>query len=674
MPNDPGPSRVRRAYVPRQRIRDAPSSGSGSGSGSGPGSRQRAALGLAVLGVSGVAAAPPSVRPAPASSKPTRAVSRGVRGDGGGSDGRGGGRGSTGERAVGRAAAAQAAEADADGDADADARALGRRRLLVATRADAAPSLVLPTDIAVVPETALPYYLSQGPDGAWTKIDDAWLMYGRRAGSDEEVAAAAAGFDVAGSTSAAATSTTWAVAQALPSGWGTQTNRSSFYKVPLIVVASVVLSVGIIIAVIFIVMYRRRARRRRKRHEARLRRKALRAAGLDNAGAPGADVILREKLEELERQHRAKRRPAVMVKTKVRAWRSGLRRRRRPDAAEDGVAEGKLSREITRESGTTVDTNATGTSGASGSRSGESAAASVASDTTTPRPASPLPSTPTSSPVPPATDAAVAFPPAYRPASVRSNHASETDPTDKTSAPGFYPAPTTADAETAIAVAGAADGKSRAILPSPDDDEGSAASPHTAHVATDDKRELERIRLGASAPGVVATGVGAVASAPEVDVDEAGFERIDEEGEEQEEEGEAGPSRVAHGSLPLPPAPTRLHSLTTTLAPPLPEVLAPSAPPGALDAATPSAPPLLDDDDENPDAATVPSAPVLDDDSDDAISYHEPPLARQASQRSWGVGSVHDGAQGEREDGDGVGAGGGARRQARPVFLPRYEP
>jgi hypothetical protein len=44
------------------------------------------------------------------------------------------------------------------------------------------PTHALPTDVYMVAETRLPFYLSQDQDGSWTKVDDAWFLYGRQAG------------------------------------------------------------------------------------------------------------------------------------------------------------------------------------------------------------------------------------------------------------------------------------------------------------------------------------------------------------------------------------------------------------------------------------------------------------------------------------------------------------
>ena len=40
----------------------------------------------------------------------------------------------------------------------------------------------IPTAVLIVDETALPYVLTQVQDGSWSKIDDAWFLYGRQAG------------------------------------------------------------------------------------------------------------------------------------------------------------------------------------------------------------------------------------------------------------------------------------------------------------------------------------------------------------------------------------------------------------------------------------------------------------------------------------------------------------
>jgi hypothetical protein len=44
------------------------------------------------------------------------------------------------------------------------------------------PTQALPTEVYIVAETRLPFYLSQDPEGSWSKVDNAWFLYGRQAG------------------------------------------------------------------------------------------------------------------------------------------------------------------------------------------------------------------------------------------------------------------------------------------------------------------------------------------------------------------------------------------------------------------------------------------------------------------------------------------------------------
>lgn len=46
----------------------------------------------------------------------------------------------------------------------------------------ASPPAVLPTGVVTVDETVLPYMLSQGSDGFWTRATDGWRLYGRQSG------------------------------------------------------------------------------------------------------------------------------------------------------------------------------------------------------------------------------------------------------------------------------------------------------------------------------------------------------------------------------------------------------------------------------------------------------------------------------------------------------------
>ena len=44
------------------------------------------------------------------------------------------------------------------------------------------PTQALPTDVYVVDEQRLPFYMTQDQNGEWVKVDNAWLLYGRQAG------------------------------------------------------------------------------------------------------------------------------------------------------------------------------------------------------------------------------------------------------------------------------------------------------------------------------------------------------------------------------------------------------------------------------------------------------------------------------------------------------------
>lgn len=116
----------------------------------------------------------------------------------------------------------------------------------------------------IVAETSLPLLLTQNSDGSWSRSTDGWLIYGR-ASSDSVFAGgsyvsnngtADGNQDGSGdmvtfsgslsSAGAAATPTTstpsYQVTDVLPKGWGSTSDRSNLYAVPLIVVASVVLA------------------------------------------------------------------------------------------------------------------------------------------------------------------------------------------------------------------------------------------------------------------------------------------------------------------------------------------------------------------------------------------------------------------------------------------------
>jgi hypothetical protein len=161
----------------------------------------------------------------------------------------------------------------------------------------------------------------------------------------------------------------------------------------------------------------------------------------------------------------------------------------------------------------------------------------------------------------------IGFLPAYRPASIYATPASNSrgylsdfreepslvpyeaggTPSDgahieKAVTTGYYPAPTTIEQEDAVAVASGS-------RPSEAEDPATFL-PAFGHVATDDKRLLEQLmRNAGSMPGSAEETISS--SAPVVDVDEDGFERL--------ESGEDGPSAPPPTSsvvgLPAPPKP-----------------------------------------------------------------------------------------------------------------------
>lgn len=440
-----------------------------------------------------------------------------------------------------------------------------------------------------------------------------------------------------------------------------------------------------------VALQRRKTSRRRKRHEARMRRKALAAAGLTEDAMQDATsevhVQFSQRLAEFEKAHKAKRRGgrhnSSYVRTKVRVWHRGVRHRgtRNGDQAgeKDGVAYTSghdLGRERSAGSMTTQSTNSLATTATS---SPPTRRHSLDHDDTTPSHSPPtLPteasdahvsdvnnsdcppdsssssehqsprtdaqsSPETAAHDPPANPTGGHLPPAYRPASVRSVQiGSSSGPStsrappdenppnvlspEKVAAAGYYPAPATVDAEAAQAVAHRADAKAPIVVP-PDEEERREQA--MRHVATDDKRELERLRHGASAPPVTRVDDdGAGPSAPSFDVDESGFETLPLEA------GEDGPSAPplarpsAPPGLPAPPQRTQQRSLpgddgvddTLHLLPSAPPVEAsdslPSAPPLEMEGSAPSAPSLPDIEHED-EQGHHPSAPPLEIDHDE---------------------------------------------------------
>nr|XP_019012280.1 uncharacterized protein I206_03126 [Kwoniella pini CBS 10737]OCF51061.1 hypothetical protein I206_03126 [Kwoniella pini CBS 10737] len=546
---------------------------------------------------------------------------------------------------------------------------------------------VLPTNNVYVDETVLPYLLSRHEDGSWTRAEGGWSLYGRQVATPTTSPILA---DDGGSADAAESSVnagSYAVESVLPNGWGVSSNRTSIYKVPLISIASVILSTGIVALIIFIVLSRRKEHRKRKRAKERIRRKALAAAGIkeEDLNSSAKEAMFKEKLNELEAQHSAKKKKKSgqigVAKSKVRVWnqRIGMRRRKkaaRDENIDDGEHEGevRISAETEREERNEneedkpvedVDNQSPSPIPSLDEHDDQAATSRSSSDIT--RRSSPGDdgqSATSTSQIDNDLHAQIGgsaneaqqsivphFPPAYRPASVRSlprhtpsssssagpSHPQTTSSTDiyptivsgteKTQAPGYYPAPATEDGEIALAIASRSEGKSRMIEPptTEEEDEDSEESARIRHIATDDKRVLERMRLGASAPpvnressgdGEAVDGAADGPSAPAVKVDQDGFEEVDET---QLQVSSEPPYEITSftgtGDLPEPPRlNSRLSSRLNGISSSLPldtSHLLPSAPPTtqALDLSLdiPSAPPMLDEGEE----ADIPSAPMF---------------------------------------------------------------
>lgn len=98
------------------------------------------------------------------------------------------------------------------------------------------------SSISVVAETTLPYLLTQDSDGTWQK-QDGWVLFGRGIQASSSLIATTTAATTAMATAlAASSSASFDVTQSLPKGWGSTSNRSSLYAVPLIVVSSVILA------------------------------------------------------------------------------------------------------------------------------------------------------------------------------------------------------------------------------------------------------------------------------------------------------------------------------------------------------------------------------------------------------------------------------------------------
>jgi hypothetical protein len=496
-----------------------------------------------------------------------------------------------------------------------------------------------------------------------------------------------------------------------------------------------------------VVFHRRKTHRRAKRRADRLRRKALAAAGLteDDINGSAAQAVLDEKLEELNRQYRAKQKKkgsSTMVRRKIRKWNQGLRQRKGKgkEVDEDGeertevvggeekpVEPGSTSPDLGRTSTRSSQSPSVHGSTSSDEQRQTSPEQTSSTEHTSQSTQSPDIQPRSGSAPPPEAQAEQAeagsapyFPPAYRPASVRSfvldragadagpsrparteddeDHPSAPTATEKVRAPGYYPAPVNEESEVALAVASRSDGKARM----PVDFQEEERAEHIRHIATDDKMILEQMRLGSSAPLAPpidstangADGASAPPSAPQIEVDDAGFERLALE--------EAGPSEppgpvrdFEFDHLPVPPPPRLLQPSMRTFsdvkeqATPDERHLLPSAPPSVLPPvdhsapSAPSAPPMdIDDDDHIAVSTPVPSVPSFDRHDSGREETFEGAPASSAPDMEPGDGLAEDEDEVEVEVEEFEPLARTGRETSRPsdgngvgvVFLPKYEP
>lgn len=572
---------------------------------------------------------------------------------------------------------------------------------------------VLPTEVKVVPETRLPYVLTRADSGRWEKVESAWSLYGRQAGVSVDrtlnnclhTFVLTLGKDRRRSAGARGDCPSGRIVRIVvcggihpPKGMGTAVHADELLQSPayrhcvghsrrghrgrdrnVSDWSSVGYGLGLGLhsrsqtcswiednpaeTCCRLVFNRRKAHRKARRRADRLRRKAMAAAGLDenNINGSAAEAAFKEKLSELERQHRNKQRTDAphggFARVKVKKWTRGMRRRKgnktgdepiieviREDDEGDGAGGGagtpksngpggrRSSGETLRTisdvlaSGRGVDVDGEGEGDGNGSRTSSEGRRRDPTDTTSPEESSNMTHTTVDDVTPPegttnATSSAVNgngdgsapvpyFPPAYRPASVRSGRGgrgergvggsngfvggfggtatgattgvatgarrrssdsnqgdTEEDPppglqpTEKTRAPGYYPAPATAESEAALAVVSRAEGKSRMVVHDYDYGREPEDEDRVRHIATDDKRVLERMRMGGSQPPGAGAGAEAETaslapspipsqpprlespidgtsraghagheqgpSAPHVDLDDDGFERHD---------------------------------------------------------------------------------------------------------------------------------------------------
>ncbi|WVN90464.1 uncharacterized protein L203_105700 [Cryptococcus depauperatus CBS 7841] len=529
---------------------------------------------------------------------------------------------------------------------------------------------VLPTEIHYVNETVLPYLLTQHDDGVWRKAEGGWFLYGRRIAQPTEnsVLVQEDGNKVTttdGNETISSVKPSFAVERTLPNGWGSSSNRTDLYKVPLISVASVIMAAVIVALILFYIITRRKRLRKQKRAKERLRRKALIAAGLteDDINGSAAEAAFKEKLAELERKHRAKKKREGQMgfaKGKVKGWNERLThiRRRKAKKEEENATievlhEDKPEEEDLAGTGATVEspvgsgievspiatpierlgnTSATTSSHVAEQSDHQSTAGETSANTHDPPLTAPTPY----------------YPPAYRPASVESVPAALSTappagpshscspagsgpsytPTnlpmtrqgEKAVAPGYYPAPVTEDDEFALHFASQAEGKERLVDLPRTKSEGQ----RMIHVATDDKQALEKLWNAASAPESNEDFVERQGpTAPEVMVDEIGFELIENHSDHSSTSamGRIGSADSVNSVFPPPPQLSariaQFHNLDS-LGPSAPPVL---SNPSMDEHLIPSAPPLLDAEFESEDRQngnsvnvfSVPSAPLFED-------------------------------------------------------------
>ena len=275
----------------------------------------------------------------------------------------------------------------------------------------------------------------------------------------------------------------------------------------------------------------------------------------------------------------------------------------------------------------------------------------------------------------------------------------------------YYPAPTTAEQEDAVAIVYGHNGISQGSSGSGVADDSlppdigdrshiSGDSVVTGHLATDDKGVLEQLRNAASMPEALTTSSEpgssppvagyrpSDATAPVLETDADGFEALAEDGHTGNEESEVGASSTP--AFPTPPRPIVQSSLVLTQEIPstpfdaqnTPHSAIASAPPSdAIHRMAPSAPPGEDVDDTE-EVVTIPSAPALDESTEPTVSVvsttadgpastvAQPTNAARAShaRRSLGLDLSTEEAPFTTT------ASEPAPAAAVPRFLPKYEP